>query len=99
MNLKHPNYCIARLVASRGEIKVRRLNLIPFFHIIYKNYFLIYIPCWVGSVGSLSASRTEGREFASRPGHTKDHHKMVQIASLHRHACVRVGVWQCSPTV
>ena len=25
--------------------------------------------------------------------------KMVQTASLHRHACVRVGVWQCSPTV
>ena len=23
---------------------------------------------------------------------------MVQTASLHRHACVRVGVWQCSPT-
>ena len=33
------------------------------------------IPCWVGSVGSVSASRTVGREFASRPGHTKDHHK------------------------
>ena len=29
----------------------------------------------VGSVGSVSASRTVGREFASRPGHTKDHHK------------------------
>ena len=33
-----------------------------------------YIPCRVGSVGSVSASRTVGREFASRPGHTKDHH-------------------------
>ena len=32
-------------------------------------------PCRVGSVGSVSASRTVGREFASRPGHTKDHHK------------------------
>ena len=32
-------------------------------------------PCWVGSVGSVSASRTVGREFASRPGHTKDHQK------------------------
>ena len=29
----------------------------------------------IGSVGSVSASRTVGREFASRPGHTKDHHK------------------------
>ena len=25
--------------------------------------------------------------------------KMVQTASLHMYACVRVGVWQCSPTV
>ena len=32
-------------------------------------------PHRVGSVGSVSASRTVGREFASRPGHTKDHHK------------------------
>ena len=32
-------------------------------------------PCRVGSVGSVSASRTVGREFASQPGHTKDHHK------------------------
>ena len=34
-----------------------------------------HLPCRVGSVGSVSASRTVGREFASRPGHTKDHHK------------------------
>ena len=32
-------------------------------------------PCRVGSVGIVSASRTVGREFASWPGHTKDHHK------------------------
>ena len=32
-------------------------------------------PCRVGSVGCVSASCTVGREFASRPGHTKDHHK------------------------
>ena len=31
--------------------------------------------CLVGPVGSVSASRTVGREFASRPGHTKNHHK------------------------
>ena len=29
-------------------------------------------PCRVGSVGSVSASGTVDREFASRPGHTKD---------------------------
>ena len=33
------------------------------------------IPCRVGSVGSVSTSRTVGREFAPRPGHTKDHLK------------------------
>ena len=37
--------------------------------------FHIFLPCRVGSVGSVSASRTVGGEFASRPGHTKDHHK------------------------
>ena len=30
--------------------------------------------CRVGLVGSVSASHKVGREFASRPGHTKDHH-------------------------
>ena len=39
------------------------------------------------------ASRTVGREFASWPGHTKDHHKNGTNCM---HACVRVGVWQCS---
>ena len=37
--------------------------------------FRTHAPCRVGSVGSVSASDTVGREFASRPGHTKDHHK------------------------
>ena len=32
-------------------------------------------PCRVGLVVSVSASRTVSRAFASRPGHTKDHHK------------------------
>ena len=32
-------------------------------------------PCRVGSVGSVSAPRTVDRQFASQPGHTKDHHK------------------------
>ena len=31
--------------------------------------------CVPGFFYSVSASRTVGREFASRPGHTKDHHK------------------------
>ena len=36
----------------------------------------VYVePCRDGLVVSVSASRTVGHEFASRPGHTKDHHK------------------------
>ena len=45
----------------------------------------------VGSVVSVFAFHTVGRGFASRPCHTKDHHKMAQTASLNRHACVGVG--------
>ena len=30
-------------------------------------------------VGSVSASRTVGREFASRPGHTKAHKKWYKL--------------------
>ena len=33
------------------------------------------ILCRVGLVISVSTSHTVGREFVSRPGHTKDHHK------------------------
>ena len=44
---------------------------------------------------SVSASHTVGREFASRPGHTTDHHKMVQTASLHGTQCVRVVQSDC----
>ena len=36
---------------------------------------MIKIHCRVGLVVSVSASHTVGREFASRPGHTKDHYK------------------------
>ena len=32
-------------------------------------------PCRVGLVVGVSASHTVGREFASRPGHTKGNHK------------------------
>ena len=50
-------------------------------------------PCRVGLVVSVSVSHTVGREFASRPGHTKDHHKN-DTNCLPLQACVRVGVWQ-----
>ena len=48
------------------------------YHILIRNqvsYTHKKPSCRVGSVGSVSASRTVGREFASRPGHTKDHYK------------------------
>ena len=37
----------------------------------------MYVPCQVGLVVSVSASRMVGREFASQPGHIiiKDYHK------------------------
>ena len=56
-------------------------------------------PCRVGVVVSVSTSHTVGREFASRPGDTKDHHKNGTNCLLHGTQCIRVGVWQCSPTV
>ena len=45
--------------------------------------YSIWIPYRVGLVVSVSASHTVGREFASLSGHTKDHHKMAQTASLY----------------
>ena len=51
-------------------------------HVFHNSRFSDYthvlqgsVPCRVGLVVSVSASRTIGREFASLPGHTKDHHK------------------------
>ena len=44
----------------------------------------------IGLVVSLPASHTVGRDFASRV--IPKTIKMVQTASLHRHACIRVGV-------
>ena len=48
--------------------------------------------CRIGSVFSVSASHTVGCEFASRVGHTKDHHKNGTN-------CLPAGVWHCSRTV
>ena len=43
-----------------------------------------------GLVGNVSASHAVGRGFASRPGHTKDHHKIGTNCLPAWHACVRV---------
>ena len=50
----------------REEIKTEYEGIVIF------NYL---VPCRVGLVVSMSACHMVGYEFASRPGHTKDHHK------------------------
>ena len=49
-------------------------------------------PCRAGLVVSLSASHTVGHEFASWPGHIKDHHKNGTHVTMHGTQCARVGV-------
>ena len=70
--------------------------------IFYRELLLIHQPHRVGSVVSESASNVVGHGFASRLGHTKDHHKNGTNCHPAWHAIpeyVKVGVWQCSPTV
>ena len=62
------NYKNLPLMLSKTSIKIMNA-----FHPWDGGYN--FLPCRVGSVGSVSASRTVRREFASRPGHTKDHYK------------------------
>ena len=54
-------------------IKCGRQKQQHYYNQIHSNSILQPSPCRVGSVGSVSASRTVDHEFASRPGHTKDH--------------------------
>ena len=57
---------ISPAITSHRSSQTRDLKLRRCFRLVL---------CRVGSVGSVSASRTVGREFASWSGHTKDHHK------------------------
>ena len=61
-------------------------------HIMYHAHLdnIYYIPCRVDLVVIVSASRTVGRGFTSRPGHTKDHKKWYRLPLLN--ACVRLRV-------
>ena len=60
-------------------------------------------PCRVGLVVSVSASHMVGRGFASRLGHTKDHHKIGTNCLPAIHACFSAArlskrpgsVWNC----
>ena len=49
-------------------------------------------PRRVGLVFIVSASHVVVCGFASRPGHTKDHHKNGTNCLPALHACIRVGV-------
>ena len=69
-------YAIYHCVLQVCYISLRITGMLYVYITAYYRYAIYHRrPCWVGSVGSVSASRTVGREFASRPGHTKDHHK------------------------
>ena len=50
----------------------------------------IWEPRHDGLVVSVSDSQAAGSGFASRPGHTKDHHKNATNCLPVWHACVRV---------
>ena len=52
-----------------------------------------------GLVVSVFASHVEGSGFVPWSSYTKDHHKNGTNYLHAWHAGVRVGVWQCYPTV
>ena len=83
--------------AGAKQEKGKRQTVTPYIKILRYTALLLHIvysPCQVGLVMSLSASHMVGRcnWFASRPGHTKDHHKNGTKCLPALHACVRVGV-------
>ena len=62
-----PAHVTGQMMSPENQRSLHQfVNKSSIFHIIW---------CCVGLVVSESASHTVGREFASRPGHTKDHHK------------------------
>ena len=54
------------------DLKLFHSMMTHAFNTCYTNVECVHA---IDSVGSVSASRTVGREFASPPGHAKDHHK------------------------
>ena len=75
-------------MSSKRQRKIHR------FCVISHTIFVLFLYYFHGLVVSVFASHTVGHEFASRPGHTKDHHKNgtnylpVQTGTQ----CVRVRV-------
>ena len=67
----------AQTTRSPGACAAHGASQNPGQYIYTYIYDLCYIHCTMsgGLVVSVSASHTVGREFASRTGHTKDHHK------------------------
>ena len=64
---KHFNHIYFMVLLSR--------TMVSCLTIITQKSKQLHIPCQVGLMVSVYASHTVGREFASRPGHTKHHHK------------------------
>ena len=46
--------------------------------------------------GHATDCRTVGREFASRPGHTKDHHKNVNNIYVYKDVCMCIHACICT---
>ena len=72
-----------------------RTHIHAYIHACMHAYIHTYIHTW----REVSASHTVGRGFASRRVIPKTIMKMVQTASLHRHACFWPGVGQWGLTV
>ena len=65
-------------VTTSGCRKMLLCTILEFFKIFFLWDDLaisLFVPRRVGLVVSVSASHAIGREFMTRPGHTKDHHK------------------------
>ena len=93
------------LYGIKLPLELRKSKSLVIFKRNFKKRFTTFIyrlnTCRVGLVVSVSASHTVGREFASRPGHTYDHHTNSTNCPppLHGTQCARVRGRQCSPTV
>ena len=71
------------LCISLGTVDTTKSRLkfgsLPYMNKMFRCILNLKPPCWVGLVVSVSTSHTVGCEFASQPGHTKDHHKNVNL--------------------
>ena len=96
MFIKNDISCFAYFFYQTTEVNTDLQTI----YIYYMSRKLYLIALTLGSGTSqvtalgwhMSASHVVGCGFASRPGHTKDHHKNGTNCLPTLHACVRVGV-------